>query len=149
MHSEKSATSRWAAKSPYNVDHRASFVRHVQSVISSEAAIFEAKDADELDREICDGRFDRVVFDTFDDLLETIWNEDADFARWTALGVQIEILKNGDASPERLELLREIHANHVKWRTKRKRRRLVAATILSFIGLIAMAILFTLAPFTR
>lgn len=149
MHVEKSATPRWAAKSPYNADHRASFVRHVQSVVSPQAVIFEAKDADELDRGICAGRFDRVVFDTFDDLLETIWNEDADFSKWTALGVQIEILKSGDATPDRFALLGVIYASLVKWRTGRKRQRLFAATILSFIGLFAMAVLFTLAPFTR
>lgn len=138
-----------AARLPSRESEVRPFKDRVQVLIGSPVAFFAPKDNDDLDRQLADGRFRRVVFAHFDDLLEMIWDEDADFSAWRARGVHIEFLENGALDEDRAGMLLEICASLNRWRNVRRRRRIMAATILSFLAILALAILFYFNPLTH
>ena len=68
-------------------------------------------------------------------------------ARWTEAGVQIELADRPVEDSLLLqELITHVHASLWRWRRQKRKQQIVAASILSALALIAMAVLFWLVP---
>jgi hypothetical protein len=106
---------------------------------------FAAKDDDDLDAELCAGRFDRVVFADLNALLSAIWKDHAHVDRWVDAGVSIELATPppGDSSAWQAGVL-HMFASLTRWRRQQRRRQIIAAVILSALALVALAVLFYL-----
>jgi hypothetical protein len=104
-----------------------------------------AKD-DGLDGEVCSGRFERVVFADLDALLTAIWDDHVHIDRWLAAGVRLELAEppaDVDGAAWRT-LVVQVCASLSRWRIRQRRRRIIAATILSIVTLAALAALLLL-----
>jgi hypothetical protein len=109
-----------------------------------------AKD-DDLDGEVCSGRFERVVFADLDALLTAVWDDHVHIDRWLAAGVRLELASppadvNGAAWRT---LVVQVCTSLSRWRLRQRRRRIIAATILSIVTLAALAALLLLAQPAR
>ncbi|HWL95672.1 MAG TPA: hypothetical protein VNT79_19295 [Phycisphaerae bacterium] len=111
-----------------------------------EPVLFQPKDTDDLNDALCAGRFDRVLFWSTDDLLEAIWNNDADLDAWKRAGVEIEILSRAPGQAENLANahvvdLQAVWAGLEKWREERRGAKIIAATVLCVLAILSMALL--------
>lgn len=110
---------------------------------------FAAKDEDELNAELCAGRFEIVVFATLDALLNAIWKGDADIAGWRAAGVRIELATPAPGGGDWLAFVAATHRSLEIWRARQRRNQVIAASLLSVLALVAAAaILLWAAPST-
>lgn len=116
----------------------------------SGAVRFASKDDDELDAQLCAGRFDRVVFPDLDALLEAVWNHHAHLDRWAAAGVRIDLAvpPGGEASDWRA-LIGSVYESLARHRRRLRRRQIAAALVLSVLALLAVAVLLWLIPPAR
>ncbi|MFQ5501958.1 MAG: hypothetical protein ACE5EQ_06605 [Phycisphaerae bacterium] len=146
----KEGSGRCAVRGPENDPERAALMAYLDVNGQTETVHFLPKDDDDLNAELCAGHFDRVIFPSFETLLTAIWDGNARIDRWKTLGVQIEIADdNGTDMQHRLEALPLIADSLTYWRSKRRRRKIIASLILSTIALIATAILLFLIPPAR
>jgi hypothetical protein len=101
-----------------------------------------AKD-DDLDGEVCAGRFERVVFADLDALLTAMWDGHVHLDRWCQAGVRLELTSpppNMDHDHWRA-IVAQTSASLARWRKEQRRRRIIAGTILSVLALAALAAL--------
>lgn len=121
------------------------------SVTASEigdAMPFPEKDVNDLNWQVLEGRFDRVIFGDLNTLLQALWNEDADLQAWINRGIRIEYFDSGSESVpngipvQMTEVLASIIKHHADWSLRSQRRRRTAGIILSAVGLFAMLTFF-------
>jgi hypothetical protein len=116
----------------------------------STAAMFQPKDDDDLNRDLCAGRFRSVIFADLDSLLEMLWKDELDLERWQTAGARIDVVTPPIGPPEGWrELVREVQASLVRWKRRQRKRQIIAALILNAIALLAMAAIFGLIPLAR
>jgi len=114
------------------------------------AAKLLPKDDDELNAELCAGKFKQVVFADLDSLLEMMWKGEVDLDRWQSAGVHVDLVSPPSGPTNGWhEMARTVHRSYTRWRGEQRRRQIVAAVILSAVALLAMAALFLLIPPTR
>lgn len=108
---------------------------------------FLPKDDDELNSALCAGRFQRVVFADLDSLLEMLWKDEFEPAKWMDAGVHVELLSPPPGAKQSWhETVLEAHRSLSRWRAQQRKRQIVAAVLLSAVALAAMAVLFWLIP---
>lgn len=113
----------------------------------TEVARFPPRDDHELNEAICSGRFGRVIFSDLDALLTVVWKGHAELDRWGETGVRIELVESGPIdSAHWLDLIQSCYKSLVRWRRQQRRRQVIAAVILSVLGLLSMLVLFLLIP---
>lgn len=98
---------------------------------------FEAKDDDELNQLVLQGRFDCIVYEKLELLFTAIWKSDVDWPLWKQRGVHVEFLDKPD-SFDWLSVISTIEGNYRSWRCRERRRQIIAAILLSIAGLIAL-----------
>jgi hypothetical protein len=118
--------------------------RHPRHVVD-----FAAKDDDALNAELCAGEFTGVVFANLDALLTTIWKGQGQPDRWTAAGVRIELAEPPRENERWQSFLPEMYRSLAQWRRRQTRRKIVAASLLSLLALLALAILLLGMPLPR
>ncbi|MBN2563859.1 MAG: hypothetical protein JXQ75_23335 [Phycisphaerae bacterium] len=116
----------------------------------SNVAEFAPKDDEDLDAELCAGRFDRVVFAGLDALLTAVWKGHARIDRWAAAGVRIELAtQENEECSDWQSFVTKMYDSLARWRKAHRKRQIVAATLLSTLALIALAVLLFLTPPVR
>jgi len=113
----------------------------------ADRAEFAPKDDDELNAALITGRFRRVVFADVDAVLSMLWKGHADLDRWIASGVRIELAQSLPGCEEHwLPCLHRVSGNLAHWRRIERRRKTLAAALLSLLALLsAAAVLFVAA----
>lgn len=154
-HSASPAT-RVAALLPTGDSSRDAFRNHVRRQFSPEAHFFHPKDQDELNDSLRNGRFDRVIFGSQEDLLNMIWNGHGDVGAWGERGVELVVSRSDASTAESLPQTEVGEGDAVRlidmakcferWSAAQRRRQVIAATILSLIAIAALTVLFTLKP---
>ena len=140
-------SGRCAVRKATNRDEERALARHLERERLTEVVRFSDTHDDELDAELCAGRFERVIFANLDALFAGIWNGHSRVDRWTEAGVQIELADRPvEDSLVLQELITHVHASLWRWRRQKRKQQIVAASILSALALIAMAVLFWLVP---
>jgi hypothetical protein len=100
------------------------------------------KDDDELNTSLCQGRFRRVVFADLDAVLSMLWKGHGNLDRWLAAGVRIELADPPkDCEREWLTPLVLTAESLSRWKKREYRRKTLAAALLSFLALLAAALL--------
>lgn len=112
-----------------------------------DAVRYLPKDDDELNQALCAGRHRCVIFLDLAALFEPVWKELAELDRWRAAGVEIELARppEGDAGAWRASVA-EVCASLTLWRRAERRRKIVAATLLSALAIASVAALLWLVP---
>lgn len=139
---------RCAVRGPENEAERAALTAWLDANGPRETVHFLPKDDDDLDADLCAGRFDCVLFPSVEALLLAIWEHHARLDRWAARGVRIEIADGRD-SDHRIETILEVHESLRRWRARRRRRQIIAGVILSAVALLAMGVLLFWIPPAR
>ncbi len=114
---------------------------------ATQAVRFAPKDNDDLNSDLLAGRFDRVIFASREDLLEAIWDGDADLAGWKSRGVRIEVMAHEGHETTLTDLsedddLPRITAHYRNWRAARLRRKMAAAAAISTALIASLAAFF-------
>jgi len=107
---------------------------------------FLPKDDDELNDRLCRGEFAAVVFAVPEDAMRMIWSGHGSVGRWHAgeNAAKVEIcFASGDVGGEVdwPEHLRRIERSFAEWESGRRRRQVIAGSILTAVALVAMAVL--------
>lgn len=145
--SEPGSTSICAVRLPASRIEQQKMEDAIGSAAWAASTKFLPKDDDELNAELCTGRFKRVVLADLDSLLEMMWKDEVDVERWTNAGVHVDLVSPPGGSTEHWhEIVRNVHRSLTRWRGEQRRRQIVAAVLLSAVGLAAMAVLFWLIP---
>jgi hypothetical protein len=93
------------------------------------------RDLDLVDRDVREGRVNRVIFGQCGDLLAGIWNGDVSFAAWRDTGVQVEFVES--PGEDSAALLATVAHAWTRYRLAQRRRRLIGGVILSLIAVVA------------
>lgn len=144
---EQDDQQRCAVRLPSRSELTEPILSIVKQAGASEAIRFAPKDNDDLNSDLLAGRFNRVIFASKEDLLEAIWDGDADLSGWKSRGVRIEFIAAKGQESTLTELCEDDDliqtANHYRsWRTERLRRKMAAAAVLSLGCVAALAVLF-------
>lgn len=104
---------------------------------------FLPRNDEDLDADLCAGRFSHVVFADLNALLTMVWKSQAQVGRWIDAGVRIELARqpgsgNDDAW---LPVVVATCDSLSRWRRVQRVRKLVAAAVLSALALAAAAVL--------
>ena len=105
---------------------------------------FAAKDDDELNDAVRDGRIRHVVFVKLDDLLEAIWIGHVQYHRWIEFGTLVELVEpppEANDWPQFVQTMAISLANH---RRRKRRGQTIAAAVLSLLALAAIWVLLML-----
>jgi hypothetical protein len=105
-----------------------------------------AKD-DDLDGEVCSGRFERVVFADLDALLTAMWDGHVHVQQWCDAGARLELISPPASTDHDFwhAIVAQASASLARWRKEQRRRRIIAGTILSILALAALAALLLVA----
>jgi hypothetical protein len=129
-----------AVRLPESKDGRRQAREFVARNALGDAVAFLPKDDDELNELACRGRFHTIVFASLGDLLTAIWKGDADWTTWRRSGIRIELAEDPEFSPgDWRRFIDELHASLERWRASDRRRKIIAAVILSVVALLAAA----------
>ncbi len=108
---------------------------------------FLPKDDDELNAALCAGKYERAVFGDLDALMSAVWKGQAEWDRWKAAGVQIELIQPPVEAPTAWPAVVEaVYRSLAGWRARQRRRQIIAGFILSVLAIAAVAALFWSVP---
>lgn len=139
--------SRCAACLPDSEADRRDLEQYLNDNGLTDAVRFLPKDQDDLDVQICARDFDRVVFLDLPDLLNMIWEHEPKIDQWVESGVRIELVRPEIGQPtDYLALVHTVHKSLGGWRSRHRRRQIIAAALLSLIALAAIAVLLWFVP---
>jgi hypothetical protein len=139
--------SRCAACLPSSEADRRDFERYLRENHLADAVRFLSKDRDDLDAQVTARDFDRVVFFDLQNLLTMMWDHEPKIDEWGASGVRIELVRPEiNNSTDWLTLANIVHGSLGRWRKRHRRRRVIAAALLSLIALAAIATLLWTVP---
>ncbi len=141
------ASGQCAVRTSTNSDERGILSEFMQRYAACEVVEFAPKDDDDLDVELCSGRFDRVVFANLDAVFSAIWKGHARVDRWVAAGVRIELADSADGdSASSQAFVIAMYESLARWRKGQRRRQVMTVIILSVLALLAIAVLFLWTP---
>ncbi len=150
MNASAPSKNRVAVRLAADLDRSANLERHLAGMAADEIVRFDPKDADEMNDALNAGRFDRAVFERMEDLLDAIWDERADIARWRRWGVRIDFVSPPCAdSHECQQIVDLVSTGFCEWRRRRLRRQVIVACVLSALAVLAIGVLFQLIPPAR
>jgi hypothetical protein len=108
----------------------------------SQVVEYMPKDDDELNASLCEGRFRRIVFADLDAVLSMLWKNHGDLDRWLIAGVRIELAEPPEeCAGAWLPALIRMHRSLTDWRRSERRRKTLSGLVLSFLALLAAALL--------
>lgn len=107
---------------------------------------FTSTDCDKLNDAVCGGEFNCVLFADMETLLTGIWEGDIHLQTWLQRGIRIEFADTafGDSCSSQAAL-GAFYRSVAKWRADQRRRKLIAASILSLAALLCLAVFFLIA----
>mgnify|MGYP007037746658 CR=1 FL=1 len=143
--------SRCAVRLPADPSMRSQLDSNLIELGITNARLFQTKDTHDLNWQANEGRFDRVVFASMSDLLEAVWNEEADVALWLKRGVRLDVLDrpaagDGPGSTTSAVSIPEITESYSRWQVRRRKKRVLAGLMLSVFALAAMLMIFLSIP---
>lgn len=139
-----------AVREATNDDERRALTQYFGGPPPADVVTFAPKDDDDLDAELCAGRFGRVVFAGLDALLTAVWKHHAQIDRWTAAGVRIDLAVPPAEDPaDWRSFLTCTYASLSRHRRQQRRRQIIAAAILSALALLAIAAFLFTVPATN
>jgi hypothetical protein len=137
---------RWAVRRPSDDAGARALAEHLAQRGGQEVRYFEAYDDDRLNRELCSGRYEGVLFADLDALCQGVWKGHAQLDRWLAAGVQIEICDPSLAPVDLQHVIQAVHASWRDWQRAQRGRQVAAAVVLCLMAVAAMAAMVWLIP---
>lgn len=96
---------------------------------------YALRDLDDVDREVCAGRTQQVVFLNWSDLLQGMWNREVSFDQWLKMQAEVRFVEApGDTSAACLAAVSEAWSAHKR---ARRRRQAISGLILSLVAVAA------------
>lgn len=133
-----------AVRLPAGGAHCDKLEQYLASRAWSSAKRFLPKDDDELNDRLCRGEFGAVVFATPEDAMSMIWSGHGSISLWQVGGEPVAVhfaIGDSDNGAPWVQHLIRMERAFTAWETARRRRQVVAGTILTAIALLGMALL--------
>ena len=104
-----------------------------------ESPHFTPDKVDDLNKEVIDGRVRQVVFESFDQALQAIWNGDIDYGEWVKRGIQLHFITPPPIDP--VTALGAMNRSWQTWNSQRVRRNAIAGVWFSITALVVAFVL--------
>lgn len=132
-----------AVRQPANESYAEKIQTYLRSRGWTAVERYLPKDDDELNDRLCRGQFAAVVFAVPEDVMDMIWSGHGAVSRWHAGAGPVEMCFAAETSAgnDWPIVLRRTEASFSAWETGRRRRQVIAGSILSAIALVAMGLL--------
>lgn len=101
------------------------------------------RDVDEVDKALCAGRIQRVIFPALDDFLAALWDEPLTLDRWLAPEMRVEFAQ--PSGPSDAARAATLMASWQRYQALRRRTRAVAGLVLSAAAIAAAFVVLVLA----
>jgi hypothetical protein len=144
----ETSRDRWAIRTASNGSEERALAAYAARMEPRTFVRFEPRNDEDLDADLCAGRYSGVLFADLNALLTMVWQSHAQVERWIDAGVRIELAKppGGGSNGSWPPVVVAVCDSLIRWRRTQRTRKLIAAVLFSALALVAAAVLLWLVP---
>ena len=136
-------------REPETPEQRQLIAGYLELVDTTRLVRFTPYHDDRLDAQVRAGRFARVVFADLDALLAAVWKGHVHLDAWLESDVTIELIDPSISAQSLRDTIAQVYASFTRFQDQHRRRRVIAAIILSVLVLAGMAAMIWIIPVSR